>query len=257
MANFFSKLQIFLKSRKIFKNWYIYPSIYYKIINKTHPIFETRTGLKIKIRKYSTDLMALTHVWLIEEYKTKNFQIKNNDIIIDVGAHIGLFSLYASQFCKSGSIYSFEPVKENYQLFLENTRINNLKQIKPFNLAVSNSNSDVTLYLNEDESGHSMFSESSKTITVKSISLQQIFDDNQIKNCNFLKLDCEGTEYEILENLPISYFNKIEKIIIEYHMADTHPELLSKLKKLLISQNYNIEIKKLFSDIGFLYASKN
>ena len=102
-----------------------------------------------------------------------------------------------------------------------------------------------------------MFSESLKTITVKSISLQRIFDDNQIKNCNFLKLDCEGTEYEILENLPISYFNKIEKIIIEYHMADTHPELLSKLKKLLISQNYNIEIKKLFSDIGFLYASKN
>ena len=257
MVNFFSKLQIFLKSRKIFKNWYIYPSIYYKIISKTHPIFETISGLKIKIRKDSTDLMALTHVWLIEEYKTQNFQIKNNDVIIDVGAHIGLFSLYASQFCKTGSIYSFEPVKENYDLFLENVQMNSLKQIKPFNLAVSSSNSDVTLYLNEDESGHSMFSESLKSITAKSISLQRIFDDNQIKNCNFLKLDCEGTEYEILEHLPISYFNKIEKIIIEYHMADTHPELLSKLKKLLISQNYNIEIKKLFSDIGFLYASKN
>ena len=257
MANFFSKLQIFLKSRKIFKNWYIYPSIYYKIINKTHPIFETKTGLKIKIRKDSTDLMALTHVWLIEEYKTQNFQIKNNDVIIDVGAHIGLFSLYASQFCKTGSIYSFEPVKENYDLFLENIQMNSLKQIKPFNLAVSSSNSDITLYLNEDESGHSMFSESLKSITAKSTSLQKFFDDNHIQNCNFLKLDCEGTEYEILETLPISYFKKIEKIVIEYHMADTHPELLSKLKKLLISQNYNIEIKKLFSDIGFLYASKN
>ena len=102
-----------------------------------------------------------------------------------------------------------------------------------------------------------MFSKSSKSITVDSISLQQIFDNNNIENCNFLKLDCEGTEYEILENLPTSYFDKIKKIVIEYHMADTHPELLENLKKILINQNYSLKTKKLFSDIGFLYASKN
>tara|TARA_Y100000996_G_scaffold207131_1_gene162524 strand:+ start:4566 stop:5351 length:786 start_codon:yes stop_codon:yes gene_type:complete len=256
MSNFFENLQIFLRSRKIFKNWYIFPKVYYKLITDKFPIFETRNGLKIKIRKYSTDLMALTHVWLIEEYKSQNFEIKESDIIIDVGGHIGLFSLYASQFCKNGLIYSFEPVQENYHLLVDNIQSNNLKQIKPFNLAVSNSNSNVKLYLNDDESGHSMFSKSSKTVTVDSISLQQIFDDNNIKNCNFLKLDCEGTEYEILENLPSSYFNKIEKMVIEYHMADSHPELLENLKKLLTKQNYTLKSKKLFSDIGFLYAQK-
>ena len=157
----------------------------------------------------------------------------------------------------NGLIYSFEPVPENYNLLIDNIQSNDLNQIKPFNLAVSNSKSNVKLYLNDDEAGHSMFSKSSKTITVDSISLQQIFDDNNIENCNFLKLDCEGTEYEILQNLPISYFNKIEKIVIEYHMADSHPELLENLKKLLISQNYSLKTKKLFSDIGFLYALKN
>ncbi len=257
MSNFFENLRIFLNSRKIFKNWYIYPKVYYKLISDKFPIFETNTGLKIKIRKHSTDLMALTHVWLIEEYKSKNFEIKDTDVIIDVGGHIGLFSLYASQFCKNGLIYSFEPVPENYNLLIDNIQSNDLNQIKSFNLAVSNSNSNVKLYLNDDEAGHSMFSKSSKTITVDSISLQQIFDDNNIENCNFLKLDCEGTEYEILQNLPLSYFDKIEKIIIEYHMADSHPELLENLKKLLISQNYFLKTKKLFSDIGFLYASKN
>jgi FkbM family methyltransferase len=257
MSNFFENLRIFLNSRKIFKNWYIYPKVYYKIISDEFPIFETNTGLKIKIRKNSTDLMALTHVWLIEEYKSENFDIKDTDVIIDVGAHIGLFSLYASQFCKNGLIYSFEPVPENYNLLIDNIKSNDLNQIKSFNRAVSNSNSNVKLYLNDDEAGHSMFSKSSKTITVDSISLQQIFDDNNIENCNFLKLDCEGTEYEILQNLPLSYFDKIEKIVIEYHMADSHPELLENLKKLLISQNYSLKTKKLFSDIGFLYASKN
>ena len=257
MSNFFENLRIFLNSRKIFKNWYIYPKVYYKIISDKFPIFETNSGLKIKIRKHSTDLMALTHVWLIGEYKSENFDIKDTDIIIDIGGHIGLFSLYASQFCKNGLIYSFEPVPENYNLLIDNIQSNDLNQIKPFNLAVSNSNSNVKLYLNDDEAGHSMFSKSSKTITVDSISLQQIFDDNNIENCNFLKLDCEGTEYEILQNLKLSYFNKIEKIVIEYHMADSHPELLENLKKLLISQNYSLKTKKLFSDIGFLYALKN
>ena len=201
--------------------------------------------------------MALTHVWLIGEYKSENFDIKDTDIIIDIGGHIGLFSLYASQFCKNGLIYSFEPVPENYNLLIDNIQSNDLNQIKTFNLEVSNSNSNVKLYLNDDEAGHSIFSKSSKTITVDAISLQQIFDDNNIENCNFLKLDCEGTEYEILQNLPLSYFNKIEKIVIEYHMADSHPELLENLKKLLISQNYSLKTKKLFSDIGFLYALKN
>ena len=129
MSNFFENLRIFLNSRKIFKNWYIYPKVYYKIISDKFPIFETNSGLKIKIRKHSTDLMALTHVWLIGEYKSENFDIKDTDIIIDIGGHIGLFSLYASQFCKNGLIYSFEPVPENYNLLIDNIQSNDLNQI--------------------------------------------------------------------------------------------------------------------------------
>ena len=102
-----------------------------------------------------------------------------------------------------------------------------------------------------------MFSKSSNSLMVNSISLKKIFDDNQIERCNFLKLDCEGTEYEIIKNLHLSYFEKIDKMVIEYHMADTHPELLTELKEILSNQNYKIETKLLFPDIGFLYAIKN
>ena len=113
---FFSKLKIFLNSRTIFKNWYVYPTIYYKLTSKKFSILETKSGIKIKLRTNSTDLMALTHVWLIGEYKRKNFEINPDDVVIDVGGHIGLFSLYASQFCKSGKIFTFEPVKENINI---------------------------------------------------------------------------------------------------------------------------------------------
>ena len=238
MCTLFSKLQIFLNSRKIFKNWYIYPKIYYGLTNIKFPIFETNSGLKIKLIKNSTDLMALTHVLLSGEYKRKNFEINEGDIIIDVGGHIGLFSLYASQFCKNGQIFTFEPMVENFDLLSENIKLNNLGNIKIFNLAVSNS-------------------KSSKSVTVNSISLQQIFDNNNIEYCDFLKLDCEGSEYEIIKNLPVTYFKKIKKMIIEYHMADTNPELLDELISILKSQNYTLETKTLFKDIGFLYAIRS
>ncbi len=257
MCSFFEKLKIFLNSREIFKNWYIYPKIYFGLSREMYPTLETKSGLKIKIRKNSTDLMALTHVWLIGEYKKKNFEIHRNDIVIDIGGHIGLFTLYASQFCKNGQIFTFEPMTENFNLLSQNILSNNLKYVQHFNLAVTNSNSPVTLYLNDDDAGHSMFSESSKSVNVNSISLKEIFDKNKIEHCNFLKLDCEGSEYEIIKNLPSEYFQKIDKMIIEYHMVDTHPELLDELMQILKSQHFKFETKTLFNDIGFLYALRS
>jgi FkbM family methyltransferase len=251
------KLKIILRVIKLFKNWWLYPIVYLKLIKKSTVIIETKKEVKILLRVNSTDLMALTHVWLIEEYAKKNFDIKSSDTVIDIGAHIGLFTLYASQNCKNGNIYSYEPVKENFNVLKENITINNLKNVKIFNLAVSKSNSTIKLFMNNDESGHSMFSKSSENIIVNSTSLMKIFDENNIKKCNFLKLDCEGAEYEIIKNLPLEYFQKIDKLVIEYHMADSHPEFLIELKEILLKQNFEIETKKLFSDIGFLYAKKN
>ena len=134
---FFSKLQILLNSRKIFKNWYIYPKVYWQLTNDKIAVFETKTGLKIKIRVKSTDLMALTNVWMINEYDVEDFEINVNDTIIDIGAHVGLFSLLVSQLCKTGKILSFEPARENFDLFVSNLKLNHVKNILPFNMVVS------------------------------------------------------------------------------------------------------------------------
>ena len=97
---FVSKVRIFARSWNILKNWYLYPLVYFNLIKKSHVIFETKSGLKLKIRTGTTDLMVLTNVWLIQEYLHEEFDIKNNHVVLDIGAHIGLFALFASQFCK-------------------------------------------------------------------------------------------------------------------------------------------------------------
>jgi FkbM family methyltransferase len=251
-----SKFKIIFKLIKTVKNWYLYPLVYFKLVKRSHIIFETKSGIKIKIRVKSSDLMAFTHVWLIEEYSGKNFSFNNSDTIIDVGSHIGLFALFASQFCKQGKIICYEPIKENYQMLLSNLELNHLSNVVCYNKAVSKSNSKIRIYLNSDESGHSMFEPQENFVDIDSISLQQIMDDHNLDSIDFLKLDCEGAEYEIIENFPKSRFPQIKKMIIEYHLADKKPQLLKNLLNILKSNSFEVSKKSLFSDIGFLYVEK-
>ena len=253
---FFSKLQVFLNSRKIFKNWYIYPKVYYKLINDKFVIFKTKTGLRIKIRVRSTDLMALTNVWMINEYDVEDFEINTNDTVIDIGAHIGLFSLLVSQLCKTGKILSFEPVSENFDLLVSNLKLNHIKNILPFNMAVSKNSGRLDLFLNNDQSAHSIFSKSSESISVESTSLQKIFEENKISSCKLLKLDCEGAEYEIIDSLPSEYLNKIQNIVMEYHSADTKPELVKNLIQKIKNAGFKIKTRPHHDDMGFLIARK-
>ena len=252
----FSKIQVFLKSRKIFKNWYIYPKLYYKLSNNQSAIFESNSDLKIKIRVNSTDLMALTNVWMLGEYKIENFHISKNDTIIDIGAHIGLFSLLVYELTGCDKILSYEPIRDNFDLLISNLELNNITSIHPFNLAVSKTPTKLNLFLNDDQSAHSIFSNGSTSVTVQSTSLQKIFDENDISSCKLLKLDCEGAEYEIIDSLPIEYFNRIENIVIEYHLADSKPKLGKNLITKIQNAGFKIETREHHNDMGFLIATK-
>ena len=253
---FFSKIQILLNSRKIFKNWHIYPKVYWQLGNDKFAVFETTTDLKIKIRVKSTDLMALTNVWMINEYDVDSFKINQNDVVIDVGAHIGLFSLLVSQFCKTGKIFSFEPIRENFDLFVSNLELNHIQNVFPFNVGVSKNSGGLNLFLNDDQSAHSIFPNGSKSIAVDSTSLQKIFDEKKISDCKLLKLDCEGAEYDIIDSLPAEYLDKIQNMVIEYHFADTKPELIKNLIIKIKNAGFKIQTMPHYDDMGFLIARK-
>ena len=253
---FFSKIQILLNSRKIFKNWHIYPKVYWQLGNDKFAVFETTTDLKIKIRVKSTDLMALTNVWMINEYDVDSFKINQNDVVIDVGAHIGLFSLLVSQFCKTGKIFSFEPIRENFDLFVSNLELNHIQNVFPFNVGVSKNSGGLNLFLNDDQSAHSIFPNGSKSVAVDSTSLQKIFDEKKISACKLLKLDCEGAEYDIIDSLPAEYLDKIQNMVIEYHFADTKPELIKNLIIKIKNAGFKIQTMPHYDDMGFLIARK-
>jgi len=251
-----NKIQLTLKARKVFTNWRTLIGLYFKTIKKENIILETRNNIKIKIRTNSTDIMQVATIWLAEDYNIPEFDIKKNDIIIDIGSHIGLFCLYASQYCKNGKIFCYEPVKENFYILIDNLELNKIKNIIPFNSAVSNQTNKTKIFLNSDDSAHSIFDSGKNSIDVNSTTIKSIFDENKIKNCNLLKLDCEGAEYQIIDSIPSEYFFRIDKIIIEYHVATKNPESYKRLLKKLTDNSFKTRIEKISDDMGMIYALK-
>ena len=250
------KMKIIRECVKSFKNWYLYPLTYFKLIKSPVVCLHTKNHLKITLRTKSTDLMALTNVWLTKEYSRTGFEIKDDDLIIDIGSHIGLFVLLVSKKCKSGKIFCFEPIMENYELLLKNLQDNHISNVYPFNIAVSDREQKIKVYLNSDQAGHSIYLESTSYVNVQSTTLKMIMDDNRIERCNLLKIDCEGAEYGIIESLPDQYLNKIDKMVIEYHFANVKSEPLDRLVHKLNSNSFKIDLVKHSEDMGLIYAKR-
>lgn len=255
-STFQLKIQVLKECIKSFKNWYVYPLAYFKIIKAPDICFHTRDGLFVTLRTRSTDLMALTNVWLTKEYSRSDFEIKDNDLVIDVGSHIGLFALLASKRCKNGKIFCYEPMRNNYELLLKNLNYNHISNVFPFNVAVSSHERKVRIYLNSDQAGHSMYVETESFLEIQSTTLKKILDDNKIKKCDLLKIDCEGAEYEIIESTTPEDLHRIDKIIIEYHLADLKPKLLTKLIEKLESNSFQIDLVKHSENMGLIYGKK-
>lgn len=251
-----AKFSMFFKTVKIVKNWQDVLAVYKGQKKESLSIFKLKNGQKIKLRANSTDIHVFANVWLIEEYKRKGFEIKDHDLIIDIGAHIGLFTIYAAQFCKHGKIFSFEPIKENFDLLKENIELNNLKNIEYFNLAVLDREDQIKIFKSNDQSAYSIYKIGTDYQMTNIMSLQKIFDDNKITRCDLLKLDCEGSEYQILMSLPESYFQRIEKICMEYHIINNNSESLESLKTKLVSLGYKLELLPTSSNLGMFFAKR-
>ncbi|MBU4264713.1 FkbM family methyltransferase [Patescibacteria group bacterium] len=209
------------------------------------------------------DLWVLTETYLKKDYEVFGIKIKKNWIIIDIGAGVGDFSIFAAKKSKSNTIYAIEPFFESCKLLQKNITQNKIKNIFTNNLAIA-TNNNITLNINSSnflntrtiqEVGIERERERER---VKSMPLSKYFQVNKIKTCNLLKCDCEGAEFDIFLNLNKETYQKIENIIMEYHLFNP----TNKLKDLINTFSKNgFKIKThpnpIHNNIGFLFATKN
>lgn len=133
-------------------------------------------------------------------------KVRKNDIVSDVGAYVGEFSLWcARQGAKK--IYSFEPTPDTFKVLKKNSK--KYSNIKPVNRAVVGDNKkEITLYLSTGIGVTNSIMKKKKN----SIKVPTVKYERAVKNATIVKIDCEGAEYSFNIIQP-----QLKTIILEFH----------------------------------------
>ncbi len=189
-----------------------------------------RRGYQIHLSGDPDDLVTVLVVLGRKDYGDLHL----TGVVVDVGAHLGTFTLYAlSQGARL--VYAYEPDPVLYQYLIKNLSVNGLTgKVRPFEAAVVGSGPGQMAFLAEgNASGHIASSSDADTgaILVKTVTLADIVLANQIDYIDFLKLDCEGSEYGIIFDTPQEIWNRVGRVCLEYHYgnADKIKQRLSEL----------------------------
>jgi FkbM family methyltransferase len=177
------------------------------------------------IRDKSVDYDMCISVMIEDAYRLKYFPLKPGMTAIDLGAHIGTVTLMlASQGAKT---YSVEPVPENVQMLEYNIEKNGLKDlVKIYPYALASEKTTITLHYQKEQVHHYIARTSNttiipehyiKSINVETITLEQIFEENDIKHCHLIKTDIEGAEWDAFKNIPDHILERIDVILGEIH----------------------------------------
>jgi FkbM family methyltransferase len=151
-----------------------------------------------------SELMRLIEEIIIkDQYHAKEF-IKKDAIIIDAGANIGVFSLFASELAPGGKIFAFEPASETYKVLLKN--IKDYRNIIPVQFALGNRSGKSQIFIDSNLSGTNTLIDSEKGPLVRQKGIEEInlmtidefVNKNKLSRIDFIKIDTEGYEKQII-----------------------------------------------------------
>jgi len=178
---------------------------------KNGPI-KTKDGITMYLQKNDyaiSGALALYKIWEPLETKTIKKYLKKPTNFIDIGAHIGYYSLLGASISKKSKVFAFEPIKENIRVFKKNVNANHFKNITIFPYAVSNMNGKTKLYPSTEANTGDFRSfdddlleinEHRKGITVESIALDDFLINNEMIP-DVIKIDIQGGEMIALKGM--------------------------------------------------------
>ena len=209
-------------------------------------------GFKIHAPDYETIYYLFNEIFIRGEYffKTKN----KNPIILDCGANIGIATIFFKWLYPDSRIYAFEPDKEVFWLLKKNVEENNMKNVEIYNYAISDKDGKINLYTYKKLMGSLIastksFDASNSTNLADCISLSKFIKTKiKVNQIDFVKIDIEGSELEVIKELYDSgILKRIKELVIEYHYnhgskIDLFLEILSG-----VGFEYYIDEEKIFN----------
>jgi FkbM family methyltransferase len=207
------------------------------------------------------EFFILNEVFYLNGY---NFYTSGKVVVVDIGTNIGIASLFFSNLVNVDKIYAYEPVLETYNQAALNFKNNENKVIEFNNFGLGDSDRDDFFYFNKNAKGNTGIRGELSTsfdanlvekVEVKilkaSREIQKIIDENSNTKI-VLKMDCEGGEYEIFEDLDKNdLLVKLDIIMLEWHDKGA-----SALEEKLMKNGFDFFSQTLSFNAGMIYAKK-
>jgi FkbM family methyltransferase len=214
---------------------------------------------QIKLSNCGDDLFPIVcEIFFDKVYERDFVKLSIDDVVVDVGANYGVFSLYSQMF-NPKKVYAIEPIKSTFKKMK-----NNLKEygVVCVNKAISDKNGYETFALT-DVNGNNFLIKNSEGFhpseqigeeIVETTTINQLISDYEIEKIDFLKVDCEGGELDLFETIDKEYLkNNVHKIAIEYHSE----KILNRITEILTENNFIIEDTLGSSLVGLIYSYNN
>jgi len=210
--------------------------------DEKHFLAQLRDGHKFMIRKnIGIDIEAINETFIRGVYREFCNNLKGKTVL-DIGAFIGDTPI---MFSHNGAkeVYAYEPDTEAYNLATRNIELNNINNVKLFNIGISNRSGKLFI---------KVFGGRKRSL-IDVVPLSEVIE--HVGKVDILKMDCEGCEFPALLSLNTKTLRKIGEMIIEYH-KDPLP-IVKKLRK----GGFYVKIESPWTyvdgkPVGFLYARR-
>ncbi len=194
-----------------------------------------QTELKICDYAHSTAAEMIVAELQSDEYRLGAIDFEPGDTVIDIGGHVGIFSSYLAKRYPFLKILAFEPIPVSYRMFRKNLELNETGNIRLYNLAVTSDRRELDMVVHlQGNTGRATANlghpdrEEHTRFRCSSLTLDDIFRSFLIDSCKLLKIDCEGSEHEIL--LSAQCLHRVQHLRGEFH-----------INRQLRGQGYSIE----------------
>ena len=198
-------------------------------------------------------LSEIRQIFLKDQYCVREF-LKPESIILDCGANIGVFSLWAHYLSPKGKIYSFEPTKSTFEILKKNIKENNLEEfIYPFNLALGDKNQKTSILISQHALGGGNIIVNSDFMNFSPLkyelkqpvymtTIDDFVKENKLERVDFIKIDAEGYEKQIIKGAKET-IKKFCPVIAcsAYHLPEDKKEIPRLVLEIEPKYKYRLE----------------
>jgi len=234
---------------------------------------EGKESFQLKLGKYKIHITpqgAICSLDIYQEHfkgkahrKLVSFSGKDAQVVLDIGAHEGFYTLRIKDINPDCKIIAVEPIPISFGLLEKNVRENELENVILENRAIAFNKTKITLEYVEGNtplSGVRLHGERDryfdeiKTVEVDAIGLSGLYKEHELDRIDILKIDTEGSELDILQSGE-SILGNVDKIVLEYHGPDIKGRGLPDIEILLGKVGFDLVSDKRSDNLYFINSS--